>query len=342
MKQVTMQWNQLSNEEKEAYERPSSSENRVAKGKNKRVKTSEGNEMKIQIYNEEHDSFKDHRSFGDDRGEFQSNKEQVAFGEKEKYSQQNKIETRKNEYFQNKNNSPNQESSIKFNLPESRPMSFNQPSPSPMPIRKDMGFANNMGPYQDMTNGSTEYSQSNAYSNMNRNAMFSPMPYMPNRSPGVSPNIVPMYSPMMVRNDNINNYSNRNLHNMQRNPTAMGQSLSTPVNKGDIGYTDFYQMSASPSGYTPIRTNLTRFNPGISPLRQPDTSSIFGPSPNIMPNLSFSAYPVGSTPVNHYGNNNQMFAPPKPFNPMMMQGNEGQRKMNPDDSKLFELNPFGG
>jgi len=33
MKQVTMQWNQLSNEEKEAYDRPSFSENKTAKGK---------------------------------------------------------------------------------------------------------------------------------------------------------------------------------------------------------------------------------------------------------------------------------------------------------------------
>jgi len=343
LKQVSQQWNQMSNKEREFYEKAVFGEKQVAKTKNKRAKTSEAAEVKAQTFEEEHDSFKEQRSFGDDQQEFRTDKEQMGYPDREKKSsQQQKIKSKPRDYNQNMSGSPHQDGPIRFNLPESRPMGFNQPSPNPLPPRKDMGFANNMGPYQEGGNASTDISQSNAYNNMNRNPTFSPMPFIPNRSPGVSPNMVPMYSPMVPRNDNMRDPSGMNMYNMNRNFTAMGQTLSTPVNKNDMGYTDFYQVSASPSGYTPMRTNLARFNPGFSPSQQPDTSSIFGPSPNMMPGMSFPAYPVGKTPVNQYGNNKQMFAAPKPMNPPMGQRNDMQRNMKRDEGNIFDLNPFGG
>ena len=310
------------------------------KNKHKRMKTSEGEPNSSRLQEDEGDSFRDHGSFGEDPVDFQNNKDPNSFAGRDErnISKQRKNNSKPVENFQNKNHSPNQDGAIRFNLPENRTMNYNQPSPNPIPVRKDVNFVNNMGGYQEMTAGTADPQQSGPY-NMNRNTMFSPMPFIQNRSPGVSPNMVPMYSPMVMKSDNFRDYSSRNIPNMQRDPTVMGQSSSTPVNKTDIPYGDYYPVNASPSGYTPMRTNLNRFNPGFSPSHQPDASGFFGPSPNMMPGLSFP-YQMGKTPVNQFPNN-EMFATPKPMNPSNPQMNDRGNGKEQEAEGVFRLNPFG-
>jgi hypothetical protein len=341
-KELTRQWNEMNKEEREPYEIAEFNERakydkQINKNSNKRIKVSEFDESKPNPNNEEGDSFKDHGSFGGDDADFQQNKDQSSFSKKDlrDSAKKSKTDSKSNDYFQNKNSSPGQDGPIRFNLPESKQPMYNQPSPNPLPVRKEVNFMGGMGGYQDMTQGYSAMDQSNFY-NMNRNQMFSPMPMIQNRSPGVSPNMVPMYSPMMMKNDNLRDYSNRNFVNVHRNPTVMGQCSSTPVNKTDTTYTDFYQVSASPSWYTPMRSGMARFNPGFSPNHQGDTSTIFGPSPNIMPNS------LGKTPVNQFAGNTQIFATPKPVNQGNGQGNEGSKNTKGEDNHLFDLNPFGG
>lgn len=333
---LTKQWEGMSKQEREPYVITHQNEGGNSKNSNKRIKVSEFDESKPPHHNEEGDSFKDHGSFGGDGVEFQQNKGNSSFSKKDSRNSVNKGkgDSKSNDYFQNKNHSPGQDGPIRFNLPENKQPMYNQPSPNPLPVRKDVNFMGGMGSYQDVTQGSSGMDQASFYNNMNRNQIFSPMPMMQNRSPGISPNMVPMYSPMMMKNDNFRDYSNRSFVNVQRNPTVMGQCSSTPVNKNDAQYTDFYQVSASPSWYTPMRTGMTRFNPGFSPNHQGDTSTIFGPSPNIMPNS------LGKTPINQFAGNKQVFATPKPVNQGNTQGNEGSKNAKTEDNHLFDLNPF--
>jgi hypothetical protein len=238
------------------------------------------------------------------------------------------------EMVQPKPRSP-QESQFRFNLPESK--HFNYASTSPIPVRKDFntfGGGTNYN-YQDTNSGSTDYNQQNPY--MYRPSMFSPAPFNQNRSPGVSPNMMPMYSPMMMRgNDSYKDYSNRNPQNLSRSPTVMGQTAPMSGNKNDAPYNEYNQYAPSPSGFTPMRTPFQKNNPMFSPTQNFEGAGLFGPSPGAggMSYQNFGSY--GRTPVNQY--NTQRFMP-RPNNPPQNQGQDSSRAKN--GGGLFDLNPFG-
>lgn len=202
------------------------------------------------------------------------------------------------------------ESQFRFNLPESKPSNY--ASASPIPLRNET------------FSGSTDYSQQNPY--MYRNTMFSPMQFGQRPNPTVSPNMVPMYSPMMMRG------------NQNRGPSAMGQSYFPSVNKTDTPYND-YNVMASPNAFTPVQNNFQRPNPMFSPAPNYDGSGLFGPSPG-MNNTSYQPFSYGRTPVNQYANNQQRFIP-RPNNPMQMPGQDQIKRQPSNTSGLFDLNPFG-
>jgi hypothetical protein len=98
----------------------------------------------------------------------------------------------------------------------------------------------------------------------NRPFMFSPSPFMPNRSPGVSPNIMPSYDSLVRHSKVMNNmpYSNRgnDLPNVNSYPV---QSVNQTPNVN--AYPNTHMMNVSPSGFTPLRTNFARQSPLFSP-----------------------------------------------------------------------------
>jgi len=353
MKEVSNRWSAMNKKERETFvtaarEDKSRYEEELGKMKNKRVKTEEEEPQKFQ---------EEKRSFVADPDEFPSNNkvkiQTFSNNEENSYSQQNykkmDIQKKFTEYPDNleevrirsqmpndmlppKKSSPGQDGSIRFNLPESRQGNFNQTSPCPMPIRRDMGFMSNNSTnynYQDSNMGSQEMNR-NAFNS--RSSMFSPMPFGANRSPGVSPNMAPMYSPMV-----------RNNENFQRNYTAMGQSsIATPVTNNEMPYNDFYPISASPSGYTPMRPNLQRYPPMFSPAQNNEsTPGIFGPSPS-MNNMNFQSTPFNNyhrTPINNFGGGGGRpgFMINKPAPNMMPQTPDNKKQ----GAEVFDLNPFG-
>jgi hypothetical protein len=195
------------------------------------------------------------------------------------------------------------DSQFRFSLPENKPNNSN---------------------YQDTNSGSTDYNQQNPY--MYRNNMFSPMQFGGRPSPTVSPNMIPMYSPMMMRG------------NQNRGPSVMGQSNFPNVNKNEITYND-YNILASPNGFTPVRTNLQKPNPIFSPAQNYDAAGLFGPSPG-MNNFSYQPFSYGRTPVNQFPNNQQRFMP-RPINPAPMPGQDQNKRQPGNINGLFDLNPFG-
>ena len=78
-------------------------------------------------------------------------------------------------------------------------------------------------------------------------------------------------------------------------------------------YNDYNMMGMSPSGFTPIRTNLQRNNPMFSPPQNMGASGLFGPSPS-MNNMSYAPFGYGRTPVNQLGGSTQKFGG-RPMNP---------------------------
>lgn len=228
------------------------------------------------------------------------------------------------------------ESQFRFNLPESKNM-VNMDQTPPIQYRKDMSNAGGNN-YHDSISGSTDNNQGNAF--MYRPNMFSPSPFGQNRSPGVSPNMVPMYSPMLMRgNDSYRDYSNRNAVNLNRSPSIMGQTPTMNVNRNEYGYNEYNVIGMSPGGFTPMRHNPQKGNPMFSPAQNVGGSGLFGPSPS-MNNLSYQPFGgYGRTPVNQYAGNAQRFVA-RPMNPSESQAQDSKR---PDQSGsgLFDLNPFG-
>lgn len=214
-------------------------------------------------------------------------------------------------------------SQFRFNLPDNKPINNIDQTP---PLN-----------YRDSYSGSTENNQGNAF--MYRPAMFSPTPFGVNRSPGPSPNMMPSYSPMLMnKNDSYRDYFNRNMNNPGRGPSIMGQSSSTNINRND-NYNDYNIMGMSPSGFTPIRTNLQRNNPMFSPPQNMGTPGLFGPSPS-MNNISYTPFAgYGRTPINQFGGNNMKFQN-RPMNPGDNSGQDPRNKGQPGTG-LFDLNPFG-
>lgn len=346
MKVVSNEWSTMDKKQRLPYVTAAKNdklryENAQSKMKNKRTKLDEFEEGKNSFENKE---------FMQENTNFAEKYDMNQIGSKDKFSNKKKEQNSsfskmKNqqkfqEFVDPKGNSPINDA-IKFNLPESRPVNYYQASPNPIPPRKDLNTFNNMQNYnyQDTNPSANESMLQNSY--LSRNQMFSPMNFTQNRSPGVSPNMMPKYSPMIRNIDNFREYSNRNPSLLQRNPIAMGQSGPTPVNKNDLPYNDYYPSMASPSAYTPIRNNMQNFTPMFSPSQHVESSGIFGPSPSMPNGMSFQPFNVGKTPVHQYGNNNQPFMTPRPMNPSMGQTQDSNKKTNGDDNDIFQMNPFG-
>lgn len=236
--------------------------------------------------------------------------------------------------------------SFKFNLPESRPMpSMNPTSPSPLMrkenkleppyVNRDRGQIGNSSYNQnDTVSGSTDNNQMGGF--MYRPNMFSPSPspFGQNRSPGVSPNMMPSYSPMMMRgNDSYRDY-------LSRNPSLMGQTPIQSVNRNETPRMDYNMMNMSPSGFTPMRTNFQKYNPMFSPAQNIEGHGLFAPSPNVN-NMSYPSFGgPNRTPMGQMeGRGFTSFQTPRQNPPSSMPNNE-QRK-GQDGNGLFDLNPFG-
>lgn len=231
----------------------------------------------------------------------------------------------------------NKEPTFRFNLPDNKP-SNNMNQTSPLPFKKDnpsyMGGSSYKHP--DTASGATDYNQ-------NSNYIYRPMAFSPfgqNRSPGVSPNMLPMYSPMMMNKpDSYRDYSNRNLNNLSRIPSGMGQSTTQNNNRQDMSYNDSSIMNVSPGGFTPLRTNFQKQSPMFSPYNM-DNRNYFNPSPNIngLSGQGFNNY--GRTPVN-------TFAMAGNFHNRGNQGgqntntNPNQKSSGNNNEGIFDLNPFG-
>lgn len=226
------------------------------------------------------------------------------------------------------------EAQFRFDLPDNKPVP-NMNQSSPLPFRKDtVSFLGSNYNHHDTASGSTDNQQNNL---MYRPNIFSPTPFGQNRSPGVSPNMVPMYSPMLMRgNDSYREYSNRNMNNLSRNPSAMGQSGN--VNRNETPYNDYNLMNMSPGGFTPLRTSLQKNNPMFSPPQNAEGHGLFGPSPSVN-NMLYTPFGYGRTPVNQLGRTPMSF-----MNRTMNMGNgqnQDSKNRGATGSGLFDLNPFG-
>lgn len=229
------------------------------------------------------------------------------------------------------------EAQFRFDLPDNKPMP-NMNQSSPLPFRKDtVSFLGNNYNHHDTVSGSTDNNPQNNM--MYRPNIFSPTPFGQNRSPGVSPNMVPMYSPMLMRgNDSYRDYSNRNMNNLSRGPSVIGQSGNTNVNRNETPYNDYNLMNMSPGGFTPLRNSLQKNNPMFSPTQNAEGHGLFGPSPSVN-NMLYTPFGYGRTPVNQLGRTPMGF-----MNRTMNMGsgqNQDSKNRGATGSGLFDLNPFG-
>jgi hypothetical protein len=244
-----------------------------------------------------------------------------------------------------------------FNPPNSKPApeATRQPSQPSMVKHGSSSYMNNNMYNPDTQSGSTD---PNAF--MPKPYMFSPTPFAPNRSPGVSPNMMARFNPFTSNPmDGGYDYSNRS----NNTPSVMGQNVNMNVNRNEnysnrptnqktnVNYTPQNMMASpainpfgaygmsnvSPSGFTPIRTNLQKHSPMFSPANA-DYVQYFNTSPNINC-MSNSSFGYQRTPVSTYGRP-IMQMPPKPNVPSQNdQSNPKQKQGNEED--IFALNPFG-
>ena len=201
MKEVTNRWSEMSEKEKEPYFTEAKEDKRryeeeIAKMKQKPTKSEE--------QDNEGDSY---RVDEVEPEEVPQKEPKVEF--KSEIPERPPIEEKSI-----KDISPQQEPwgdrKFKFNLPDSKPMGSGMNQISPIPtFRKEMpNYMGNHYNQNDTYSGSTDNNPQNAF--MYRPNMFSPTPFGQNKSPGPSPNMPPMYSPMMARSNEVyRDYSNR-------------------------------------------------------------------------------------------------------------------------------------
>lgn len=230
------------------------------------------------------------------------------------------------------------EQQFRFNLADNKHMQYSgMNQPSPVPVKRDqVTFNANSFGHPDTISGTPDHGFSGGY--MYKPFAFSPSPFAQNRSPGVSPNMMPMYSPMMFRqNDSFRgDYQNRNMGNMGQSSGLMRQGETPTMNRQETPL--LWDDKMGGSGMYPTPNKPPEPYPMFSPGGGMDNQNYFNPSPNIC-NFSSSSFGYRRTPFQSYsrtgpvfqGVGNQMNNP---------QGNN-QRNQQNDSDRIFELNPFG-
>ena len=228
-------------------------------------------------------------------------------------------------------------------------------------------------PVNNMRNPDTVSGSTNTENLMSRPNMFSPTPFAPNRSPGVSPNMIARFNPFTHNPmDNNIDYSNR----ANNTPSVMGQSINMSINRSEnysnrpnlqkngVGFTPQNMMAspainpfgsygmpnASPSGFTPIRTNFARQSPMFwnktkfmdtprdNKMFSPNNNEYFNTSPNINC-LSNSSFGYQRTPVSNYNKPVMQMGGKQGIPPQNDQQQVAKKGGNEED--IFALNPFG-
>lgn len=216
--------------------------------------------------------------------------------------------------------------------------------------------------HPDTAPGSSEQNISNA-GLMSKPYMFSPIPYTPTRSPGVSPNMMMRFHPFTSYNmDTNNDYSGMNPP-IGNTPSVMGQNINMNINRGDQysnrpneskfnpNYTPSNMMqspamnpfgnygvtNASPSGFTPLRTNFRGQSPMFSPGNM-DYNQYFNTSPNVNV-MSTQGFGYQRTPYSMLGKPNLAPGGIPSFQPNMNHNRDQGKQGNDEDMR--PLNPFG-
>jgi len=224
------------------------------------------------------------------------------------------------------------EPQFRFNLPEKAVNPMGQTPPAP-PRKEPAPFTPNSFGHPEA--GPTGHENPASSGFMYRPYAFSPSSFGQNRSPGVSPNMVPMYSPMMFRppNESYREYPSRNIGNVANTPSLLGQTPN--INRHDTPLHEYGMLGVSPGGFTPLRTNFQKNSPMFSPGGM-DGGNYFNPSPNVN-NFSSTSFGYRRTPLNTYSRPGPIFQ--GGANPMPTPRGQGGQ---PNDSdRIFELNPFG-
>lgn len=232
---------------------------------------------------------------------------------------------------------PQSDNQFRFNLTDNKHMQFpsmNQPSPAPIK-RDQVSFNANSFGHPDTISGTPDHGFSGGY--MYKPFAFSPSPFAQNRSPGVSPNMMPMYSPMMFRqNENFRgDYQNRNMGNIPQSSGLMRQGETPNINRQD---TPLLWDDKLGGGMYPSQNKPPEPYPMFSPGGGMDNQNYFNPSPNIC-NFSSSSFGYRRTPFQNYARTGPVFQ--GVGNPINNPQGANQRNQQNDSDRIFELNPFG-
>ena len=231
---------------------------------------------------------------------------------------------------------PQTDQQFRFNLTENKQMPYpNMNQPSPLPIKRDqISFGATSFGHPDTISGTPDHGFSGGY--MYKPFAFSPSPFGQNRSPGPSPNMMPMYSPMMFRqNDNFRDYPNRNMGNIPQTPGVLRPGETPNINRHDTPM--LWDEGKIPSGgLYQTQNKPPEQYPMFSPGGAMENPNYFNPSPNIC-NFSSSSFGYRRTPFTNYARTGPLF---QGVNNQMPQGGN-QRNPGNDSDRIFELNPFG-
>ena len=197
-----------------------------------------------------------------------------------------------------------------FNQPEAKHnFDYMNSSPSPITFKRNISI-----PYKPQSFNIPEAPPSSIENGQSTNFMprsfaFSPTPFAVNRSPGVSPNMIPRFNPFTSTPDYMNrDYINRNMSN-SNTPNIIGQNVHMSINRNEAysnrdnyfkanssnyppnhanmmqspamnPFGSYGMQGTSPIGFTPVRTNFQKHSPIFSSAT-PDYGQYFNTSPNI-------------------------------------------------------------